>query len=383
MKSPDPSEAIVHPSRFVAAVRLVPRTLLIALLASPALAQLPDSVLKREQLAEGVYLFRASSVHERWTGTNVVAVISDEDVTVFDSNTRPSTARAIIAEIKKLTNRPVRTLINSHWHMDHWSGNDEYAKAFPGIRIVATTETRGYMQRMGSRFFSEGLLAGVARSRAALDSAIQSGKLRDGSPLTPAARRQQEEEIRADAAFAGDVRDVPRVLPNLVYNDTLVFWSGRRELRLYSGTGDATGSTVLHLPAEKILVMGDVLVTQEDEVGPPPWTTNSYAITPWLNTLRRLASLDVNVIVPGQGPAFRDKSYLNLTIDLFASIIAQVHSALERGIVPLTEVQATIDVAEIGRRYTPGASTPSPRFQALVAALTRKIHQEALDGVTR
>lgn len=373
----------MHRSRFVTTARLVPRALFFALFASPALAQLPDSVLTREQLAEGVYLFRASSAHERWTGTNVVAVISDEDVTVFDSNTRPSTARAIIAEIRKLTGKPVRTLINSHWHMDHWSGNDEYTKAFPGLRIVATTETRDYMRRMGSRFFSEGLIAGVARSRAALDSAIRTGKLGDGTPLTPAVRRQQEEEIRLNGAFAADVRDVPRVLPNLVYRDTLVLWSGRRELRLYSGTGDATGSTVLHLPAEKILVMGDVLVTQESEVGPPPWTTNSYAITPWLNTLRRLASLDVNVVVPGQGPAFRDKSYLNLTIDLFSSIIAQVHAALERGIVPLSEVQATIDVAEIGRRYTPGATAPSPRFQALVAALTRKVHQEALDGATR
>ena len=52
-------------------------------------------------------------------------------------------------------------------------------------------------------------------------------------------------------------------------------------------TGDATGSAVLYLPADKILVTGDVLVSPPDGEGPPPWTTNSYAIAPWLASLRR------------------------------------------------------------------------------------------------
>jgi len=50
-------------------------------------------------------------------------------VTVFDSFTLPATARLAIAEIRALTAKPVRTLINSHWHQDHRSGNDEFRKA--------------------------------------------------------------------------------------------------------------------------------------------------------------------------------------------------------------------------------------------------------------
>ena len=57
---------------------------------------------------------------------------------------------------------------------------------------------------------------------------------------------------------------------------------------------------VLYLPAEKLLVTGDVLVSPEDGQGPPPWTTNSYAITPWLASLRALRGLD-RMIVPGRG----------------------------------------------------------------------------------
>jgi len=343
----------------------------------------PDTSLTREVLGEGIYLFRAPSALDLWTATNVVVIVNDEDVTVFDSNTRARTARMVIAEIRKITPKPVRTLINSHWHQDHWSGNAEYVKAFPGLQIIATTQTRDYMKRMGSRFFADGLAGSVARQRASLDSAIRTGKQRDGSPLTAEARRQAEKDIAETEAFAGEVAGVARVLPTIAYGDSLVLWSGRREFRLTNVTGDATGSTVLYLPVEKILVMGDVLVTQEEGNGPPPWTTNSYAITPWLNSLRGLERLDATIVVPGQGPAFHDKAYLRLTGDLFESIIAQVHAALERGLVTLTEVQAAVNVDSIGRQYTPNATAPDPRFRSLVSALVRKVHQESLDGVSR
>jgi glyoxylase-like metal-dependent hydrolase (beta-lactamase superfamily II) len=239
------------------------------------------------------------------------------------------------------------------------------------------------MKHMGSAFFAGGLNTSVARGRASLDSAIKSGKQADGSPLTPAARKAREQDIGETAAFAAEVAAIPRILPTIAYRDSLSLWSGKREIRLMSVTGDATGSTVMYLPAEKILVMGDALVTQEEGNGPPPWTTNSYAITPWLNSLRALQRLDATIVVPGQGPAFHDKRYLELTGDLFESIVTQVHSALERGIIPLTEVQAAVNVDAIGRQYAPDAPQPDPRFRALVAALVRKVHQEALDGVTR
>lgn len=342
-----------------------------------------DTTLIKETLADGIYVFRAPSALDLWTATNVVVIVNDQDVTVFDSNTRPKTARMVIAEIRKITPKPVRTLINSHWHQDHWSGNDEYMKAFPGLQIIATTETRDYMKRMGSKFFSDGLTASVTRMRATLDTAIRTGKQRDGTPFTADARRTQEKDLAETAAFAAEVAAIPRVYPTIAYRDSLNLWSGRREFRLISVTGDATGSTVLYLPAEKILVMGDALVTQEEGNGPPPWTTNSYAIAPWLHSLRGLAKLDANIVVPGQGPVFRDKRYLELTGDLFESIITQVHSALERGVIPLAEVQAAVNVDSIGRQYTPGSATVHPRFQALVQALVRKVHQEALDGVVR
>jgi glyoxylase-like metal-dependent hydrolase (beta-lactamase superfamily II) len=146
-----------------------------------------------------------------------------------------------------------------------------------------------------------------------------------------------------------------------------------------SVTGDATASTVLYLPGHKILVTGDALVSPEDGKGPPPWTTNSYSVTPWLESLRRLDALDVDAIVPGQGPVMHDRTYLRRTIELFAAVIDQVHAALERGAVALDQVQAAVNVDAIGLAYAPG-SPLNGDFHRWVATFSKKALQEALDG---
>jgi cyclase len=349
---------------------------------SSVLHAAPDTTLVKEVLGAGIYLFRAPSSLDNWTATNVVVIVNDQDVTVFDSNTMPRTARMVIAQIRMVTDKPVRWLINSHWHMDHWSGNAEYVKAYPAVQIIATTETRDYMKRMGPRFFTGEARASVAQDRLFLDSAVRTGKTHDGLPFTPEKRRELEAAVREDSQFVSEVAAIPRILPTIAYRDTLIFWSGRREFRLFSATGDATGCTVLYLPAEKLLVTGDVLVAPEEGDGPPPWTTSSYAIAPWLASLRAMQALDVNVIVPGQGDAFHDKTYLALTADLFASIIAQVHAALERGSVTLSEVQGAVNVDAIARQYTHGAAPPA-YFPRVLEVLTKKVYQESLDGASQ
>ena len=344
---------------------------------------LPERKLTVERLGEGIYLFRAPAALDRWTATNSVVIVNEADVTVFDSFTRAETARMAIAEIKALTAKPVRTLINSHWHMDHWRGNHEFATAFPGLDIITTVETRDYMRRMSNGFLIDSTRANVVRLREALTTAIATGRQADGSPLTADARRAQESEIEASVRFADEMTTVPRVLPNVAFRKELTFWRGAREFRLLSMTGDATESAVLYLPAEKIVITGDVLVSPPDGDGPPPWTTNSYAIRPWLESLTRLDALDAAVIVPGQGPAMRDERYLQLTVELFAAIVAQVDRALERGVFKTDEVIAQVDLDAIGRRYPGGRVGAGTPFSRMTAGLIRKATQEALDGVVR
>jgi hypothetical protein len=87
--------------------------LLIALLA--AVQAMAPIAIKRAELAPGIHQFTvaADGYVEQ---LNSVAVIGDDEVLVFDTTTRPSTARTILAEIRKLTPKTVRVVVNSHWH---------------------------------------------------------------------------------------------------------------------------------------------------------------------------------------------------------------------------------------------------------------------------
>ena len=120
-----------------------------------------------------------------------------------------------------------------------------------------------------------------------------------------------------------------------------------------------------------------------DGQGPPPWTTNSYAIAPWLASLRRLDAFDAGIIVPGQGPAMRDETYLKLTVALFAGIVDGVQRALERGLYRADDIVAAVNLDAIGRQYPKGQTGPDTAFGSLVARLVRKAAQEALDGIVK
>jgi hypothetical protein len=145
--------------------------------------------------------------------------------------------------------------------------------------------------------------------------------------------------------------------------------------------GDATGSTVLFMPAERILAAGDVLVRDEDNRGGQPWTTNSDKISPWLTSLRRLAAFDARITVPGQGAALREQAYLNRTIEMYDSIITQVHRAMRGGAARLDQVVPQVDLKRIRTDFTGDDPALNARFDRVTGRLIQRVFQEAHDGL--
>src|SRR5204863_941660 len=74
------------------------------------------------EVAPGVHLFQTQPYGDVGLDGNSVAIVGDDGVLVFDANGTPAAARAVLAEIRKLTKLPVRYLVYSHWHWDHWYG---------------------------------------------------------------------------------------------------------------------------------------------------------------------------------------------------------------------------------------------------------------------
>src|SRR6516162_661499 len=78
-----------------------------------------------EKVADGV--FYATATGSMVTGSNNVAIVGDRDVLVVDTGTSPAAARAFIEDLKLVTPKPVRYVVNTHFHYDHTDGNQVYA----------------------------------------------------------------------------------------------------------------------------------------------------------------------------------------------------------------------------------------------------------------
>ena len=81
-------------------------------------------VYKFEKVADGVYYATGG------TGSNNVVIVNDQDVFLVDDGTTPAAARALLADIKLLTPKPVRQVVNTHFHYDHTAGNQAFGPDF-------------------------------------------------------------------------------------------------------------------------------------------------------------------------------------------------------------------------------------------------------------
>ena len=110
-------------------------------------------------------------------------IVSQDDVLVFDTFSRASTARTELAEIRKITDKPVRYVVNSHHHPDHWSGNEVYAEAFPNLEIIASEASRQYMLAL-AKSWPPVWTGIILKAQTDLDKEVSTGKEADGTPLT-------------------------------------------------------------------------------------------------------------------------------------------------------------------------------------------------------
>src|SRR6059058_5191554 len=99
-------------------------------------------------VADGVYAAISKPAYK--VNCNAVIILLDDGVLVVDTHSKPSAARALIEQIKKLTPKPVKYVVNTHFHWDHYQGNEAYPSSWPaGVEIISSEATRANIQRLG------------------------------------------------------------------------------------------------------------------------------------------------------------------------------------------------------------------------------------------
>src|SRR5437879_10587886 len=119
---------------------------LFSLLLLPATRLAADDLFDIKPVADGVYAAIAKPAYK--VNCNAAIILFDDAVLVVDTHSKPSAARALIEQIKKLTDKPVRYVVNTHFHWDHYQGNQAYPSSWPaGVEIISSEATRANIEQ--------------------------------------------------------------------------------------------------------------------------------------------------------------------------------------------------------------------------------------------
>lgn len=277
------------------------------------------------RVADGVYAFIAPEPKSGVVNGNTTVVIGDEGVLVVDTGQFPTLARRMIADIRKLTPKPVRFVVTTHWHWDHNLASSVYAEAFPNVVIISTPFTRQSLIDFTPRFL-EGFAKNGDQFLAALRAQLASGKKRNGSAMSADEQANLADMLHDAELGVPELRLAHLTPPNLTFTDTLTLHLGNRDAQLlFLGRGNTAGDAVVYIPDAKVLATGDLVVA------PTPYATAAY-IGDWINTMKKLLAIDAAVLIPGHGPVMRDKKYAQTVTALLESLNAQVKQAASEGL---------------------------------------------------
>lgn len=320
------------------------------------------------KITDGVYVIQHRDVP--FEGGNTTVIIGEREVLVVDSCYLPSVARDDLAQLRRWTDKPVRYLLNTHWHNDHNAGNKIYAEAFPGLAIIAQTETKKDMDLNLPKATDR-----TIRRLNAQKKMLETGLGSDGKVLTEEQKTGIKENIDQLETLANDLKTSAYQAPTLTFDRELNINIGNREVQIkHLGRGNTNGDAIVYLPKEKILITGDLLVS------PLPYTYDGYP-SEWVTTLEKMAALDAERIVPGHGRVMSDKNYLYSVRDLMKSAVRQMNDKLfEVGPAEfrtLDEVKDGVDLSSFKRRFAGDDKELGEAFDRMTERLVKLVFSES------
>jgi glyoxylase-like metal-dependent hydrolase (beta-lactamase superfamily II) len=187
---------------------------------------------------------------------NAGIVIGRDGVLVVDTLTSAKEGARFLADIRRVTDKPIKYVVNTHTHLDHAFGNCVFARI--GATVISHAADRRLLERVGP------------------DTLKNIGNY---------------------GLKAEDMAGTEIVFPSLSFSDRLQIDLGDETVDLVRVAPSHTeGSVVVYLPARKLLFSGDILFTDFH-----PFMADGD-IAGWTRTIDTLLAMDLERIIPGHGP---------------------------------------------------------------------------------
>jgi glyoxylase-like metal-dependent hydrolase (beta-lactamase superfamily II) len=276
---------------------------------------------KWTQAADGIWL--GVTPPASFISGNSVIIDLGGHALVVDPHITEFTANEIIAKAREVAG-PVKYLVNTHLHNDHTQGNSAFKKAFPGVTIIAHENT------------CWGITAKAApRSRyrlGKLGRELDEVKANLPKVTDPKDRADLERVIAGNERYLEDAKTLQWVAPDVCLDlqpgQIHTINDGGREVRIgYYGRAHTAGDLVVYLPREKTIANGDLWMA--GGMGSGGGRDGSVLETP--RTLRAIAALDFDTVLPGHGDLFEGKDALNKSITSTEALIAKVKASYDAG----------------------------------------------------
>jgi cyclase len=222
--------------------------------------------------------------------SNSAFLVTDEGVLVIDTRQHPAHGRDLIERIRRITDKPVRWVINTHAHGDHFYGNPAFKAA--GATIVAHRD----------------VVAGMVKN-------------------------EQLEFKRRLAFFKSlnlDPAEVKTVLPDVTFDSRMTIKLGGRVVEvMYLGPGQNPGDTLVYFPHARALYVGGPFANNN-------WSNMSFtpSMDGWIAMLKKIADMEnVDMFLPGHGDVGKREDVLDeakLLTDVQAGVKAAIAAGMSR-----------------------------------------------------
>jgi glyoxylase-like metal-dependent hydrolase (beta-lactamase superfamily II) len=232
------------------------------------------------ELAPGAYCLTAEG------DPNAGVIVGDDAVMVVDARATPVAAKELAAYIRKVTDKPIKYVLLTHYHAVRVMG----ASGYGAEHIIASKGTYELIKERGQQDF--------------------------------------ESEVQRFPRLFKAVETVPGLTwPTLVFDRELTLWLGKKEVQIkHIGKGHTKGDTIAWLPQDKVLFSGDLV-----EEGTTPYCGDAY-LSEWPETLEKLRAFGAERLVPGRGAALMSREAVDRSIAGTAQFLRDMRAKVEEGV---------------------------------------------------
>jgi glyoxylase-like metal-dependent hydrolase (beta-lactamase superfamily II) len=248
-----------------------------------------------DQIGAGLHAYTAEG------DPNSGIIVGDDSVMVVDAQPTPAMAGDVIARVAKVTDKPIKYVLLTHYHAARALG----AAAYKGAEILASDATRGLIAERG--------------------------------------KQDLESEIgRLPRLFHG-AESIPGLTwPTITFPDEVSIWLGRREVRvMHIGRGHTAGDLIAMVPDAGVVFAGDLVENK----------TACYCgdahIAEWLATLDNLAELQAKALLPGRGAAFTTPEMVAEGIALTSDFISTLYGSVSESVAKGRSLKDAFDFARL------------------------------------